>query len=585
MCKRSLWKTIGLVGVFCAAAVIDSPAQTFKTLVNFNGVAGANPGYGSLVQGLDGNFYGTTQSGGANDNEICAGAILQQPPAQQAPAAAGSPVSVADIGCGTVFKITPGGTLTTLYSFCSKTGCTDGAVPEAGLVLATDGDFYGTTWQGGANQKGTVFKITPGGTLTTLYCFCSKTNCTDGSRPFGGLVQATNGSLYGTTYTGGADVTCVIYNYVGCGTVFRITPSGTLTTLHSFYATDGDGPIAALVQATDGNFYGTTLLNGFGTVFKVTPGGTLTTLHRFDGTDGAWPNAGLVQATEGNFYGTTVDGGAKIYPGTIFKITPAGTLTTLHSFCAQKDCTDGEFPRAELVQATDGNFYGTTESGGAMGDGTVFKITPGGTLTTLHSFSGTDGADPYAGLVQATDGSFYGTTYYGGANDGGTVFSLAVGLGPFVKTLPTSGEVGATVIILGTDLTGATSVTFDGTAAAFTVVSSSEITTTVPSGAATGEVRVTTPQGTLICNVNFRVTPTISDFSPTSGAVGTSVVITGEGFRGATCMSIGGVMATSFTLDSDTQITVTVPTGAKTGHIAVSTLGGTAVSAGTFTIN
>jgi uncharacterized repeat protein (TIGR03803 family) len=577
MSKLSLWKTICLVIVFCALEAISSPAQTFTTLVSFNGTDGLYA-TGSLVQGLDGNFYGTTRNGGANDYEICVVRGLS--------------------GCGTVFKITPGGTLTTLYSFCSKTNCIDGFNPQGGLVLATDGNFYGTTSGGGANGDGTVFKITPGGKLTTLHCF----DGTDGAHPSAGLVQATDGNFYGTTYSGGA-----YGGIIGAygGTVFKITPGGTLTTLYSFCSQtdcpDGAHPSAGLIQATDGNFYGTTLggggVWGFGTAFRITPGGKLTTLHSFGlyDPDGYYPSAGLVQATDGNFYGTTSGGGipgteTQVVPdqgpgfGTVFKITPGGTVTTLFTF----DLGDGASPSG-LVQATDGNFYGTTYEGGFYFGGTVFKITPGGTLSTLHSFCSqtncTDGSNPNAGLVLATDGNFYGTTTNAGANNDGTVFSLAVGLGPFVETLPTSGEVGAAVIILGTDLTGATSVTFDGAAAAFTVVSGSEITTTVPSGAATCEVRVTTPKGTLICNVKFRVTPTISSFSPTSGPVGTSVVVTGEGFRGATCISIGGVMATSFTVDSDTQITATVPTGAKTGQIAVSTLGGTAVSAGTFTVN
>jgi uncharacterized repeat protein (TIGR03803 family) len=510
MSKLSLWKTIALVGCFCAAAAIASPAQTFKTLVSFNGTDGADPQIGSLVQGIDGNFYGATWGGGANDY-------------------------------GTVFKISPGGTLTTLYSFCSKKDCTDGYWPGAGLVLATDGNFYGTTIYGGAwcfpNGCGTVFKITPEGTLTTLHSF----DGINGSSPSAALVQATDGNFYGTTSGDGAHHQ---------GTVFKITPGGgTLITLHMFGGTCGANPSAGLVQASDGNLYGTTesggdlscAPGGCGTVFKITPGGTLTTLHSFDGTDGAFPS-GLVQATDGNFYGATEEGGvsgcqAAGYGscGTVFKITPGGALTTLHSF----DFTDGAGPSA-LIQATDGNFYGATYSGGDGscfgGCGTVFKITAAGTVTTLHSFDGKDGWYPQAGLLQGTDGNFYGTT--GGEYElppnctvsCGTVFSLAVGLGPFVKTLPTSGEVGATVIILGTDLTGATSVTFDGTAAAFTVVSSSEITTSVPSGAATGKVEVTTPKGTLVSNVNFRVTPTISDFSPTGSAVSTSVVITGEGW-------------------------------------------------------
>jgi uncharacterized repeat protein (TIGR03803 family) len=228
----------------------------------------------------------------------------------------------------------------------------------------------------------------------------------------------------------------------------------------------------------------------------------LTTLHSFDGTDGSLPYSALVQATNGNFYGTTTDGGAYGL-GTVYEITPKGALTTLHNF----DLTDGGDPYAGLVLASNGDFYGTTVDGGANGDGTIYEITSSMALTTLHSFDGTDGQSPYAGLVQATNGSFYGATTYGGANGDGTVFSVAVGLGPFVKTVPTAGKVGTAVTILGTNLTGATSVTFNGTAATFTVVSQSEITTTVPAGATSGKVQVTTPKSTLKSNVAFRILP------------------------------------------------------------------------------
>jgi uncharacterized repeat protein (TIGR03803 family) len=458
------------------ATCFSSGLQAFTTLASFNGGDGSNPDEG-LVQATNGDLYGPTYSGGVN-------------------------------GGGTVFKITPSGTLTTLYSFCSQSGCTDAADPFAGLVQATNGDLYGTTVLGGAYNDGTVFRITPGGTLTTLYSFCSQSGCTDGQFPYARLVQATNGDLYGTAQLGGTH---------GKGTVFKITPSGTLTTLYSFCSQsgcmDGEYPEAGLVQAANGNLYGPTGqggAEGYGTVFKITPNGTLTTLYSFCSqsgcTDGEWPSA-LVQATNGNLYGTTYAGGANNM-GTVFKITPSGTLTTLYSFCSQSGCTDGRGPYAGLVQATDGDLYGRTEYGGANGYGAVFKITPSGTLTTLYSFcsqSGcTDGENPQAGLVQATDGSFYGTTGGGGAYNFGTVFSLSVGLGPFVETLPTFGKVGAAVKILGTNLTGATSVSFNGTAAVFEVVSSSEITTTVPTGATTGTVQVVTPNGTLSSNVPFR---------------------------------------------------------------------------------
>src|ERR1035441_7049705 len=211
-------------------------------------------------------------------------------------------------------------------------------------------------------------------------------------------------------------------------------PAQTFTTLHSFDGTDGAAPYAGLVQATDGNLYGTTTYygaNDVGTVFKIPTSGTLTTLHSFDNTDGASPYAGLVQANDGNLYGTAKAGGANGY-GTVFKITTSGTLTTLHSF----DNTDGTSPYAGLVQATDGNLYGTTYLGGANGYGTLFKITTSGTLTTLHSFCPLygcpDGASLYAGLVQATNGDFYGTTTNGGS-DFGTVFSLSMGLKAFLE--------------------------------------------------------------------------------------------------------------------------------------------------------
>ena len=456
------------VFVLCATMAIALPAQTFNTLFSFDGTDGAMP-EGALVQGTDGDLYGQTEAGGA-------------------------------YGYGTVFKITTGGKLTTIYSFCSspQTGCPDGE-GATGLVQAANGDFYGTTLGGGVaggqHGFGTVFRITAGGKLTTLYDFCSQTNCTDGSVP-NGLVQAANGDFYGTTGQSGAN---------NAGTVFRITPAGTLTTLYSFCSQsgcpDGYDPLGNLVQATNGDFYGTTwgggANNGTGTVFKITPAGTLTTLV----TVGGYPSGTLIQATNGDLYGTNSR-------GTVFKMTPGGTLTTLGTVCC--------YSYYGLVQATDGNFYGTTYEGGAnscggYGCGTLFKMTPADTLTTLYNFCSqtncTDGDLPLAALMQATNGSLYGTTPYGGAYGDGTVFSLGVGLGPFVETRPTSGKVGAAVKILGTNLADATSVSFNGTPATFTVNSSgSAISTTVPAGATTGTVQVVTSSGsTLSSSVPFRV--------------------------------------------------------------------------------
>ncbi len=307
--------------------------------------------------------------------------------------------------------------LTTLHSFAGD----DGRNPYATLAQGTDGNFYGTTGWGGAIGWGTVFKITPAGVLTTLYSFAGS----DGSIPRAGLVEGTDGNFYGTTVGGGAS---------DDGTVFKITPAGVLTTLHSFAGNDGKYPFAVLMQGTDGNFYGTTPYggaSGIGTIFKITPAGVLTTLYSFAGNDGSYPRSSLVQGTDGNFYGTTPQGGANYYSGTVFKITPAGSLTTLHSFSV----LDGSEPHAGLVQGTDGNFCGTTYSGGAKGNyGTAFKITPAGSLTTLHSFSPGDGTFVAAGLVQGTGGNFYGTTLTGGVHDSGVVFRLTLGVGFYTVT-------------------------------------------------------------------------------------------------------------------------------------------------------
>jgi uncharacterized protein (TIGR03437 family) len=376
----------------CAAAA-SLQGQTLTTLASFDWTNGSGPA-SALMQGADGNFYGTTQVGGAFLN-------------------------------GNVFKLTPGGTLTSLYNFCSVSYCADGQVPITGLVQGTDGNFYGTAYAGGANSVGTVFKLSPGGALTTLYAFCSQAGCSDGDYPDAGLIQASDGNFYGTTEGDGNSQR---------GTAFKITPQGTLTTLYSFCSLpgcmDGEDVRAGLIQASDGNFYGTTNGGGgpadAGTVFKMTPSGKITTLHSFSGTDGTFPSAALIQASDGNFYGTTTRGGAK-GGGTVFKITPGGTLTTLFSFSSS--LTGGATsPRGALVQARDGNLYGTTQGGGDQNNGTVFMITVAGALTTLYSFcyqsDCSDGKDPVAGLIQATDGSLYGTTYDGGADGIGAAFRL-----------------------------------------------------------------------------------------------------------------------------------------------------------------
>lgn len=459
-----------------ATTPTGSPAQiAFNTLVNFNRpINGAYP-LGSLVQGVDGNFYGTTSYGGTYES-------------------------------GTVFRITPDGQLTTLYEFCSQSGCPDGYGPGAGLVQATDGNLYSTTTFGGAHDAGTIFKISLSGKLTTLYSFCAELGCSDGEFPLAGVIQASNGNFYGTTEEGGVSP-------LG-GTVFKITPGGTFTTLYRFCAqpncTDGAIPDAGVIQATDGNFYGTTESGGEfsdGTVFEITPTGKLSVLYSFCAqpkcSDGARPYVGVTQGSDGNLYGTTYSGGVSDL-GTVFKLTPGPKLSVLHSFCAA-GCSDGQSPYASLIRGIDGNFYGSTSAGGSESRGTIFEITPGGTLTTLHDFDYTHGSFPEAALLESTNGTFYGTSQNGGTYFWGTVFSLATGLGPFVSFVNSAGRVGSTVGILGQGFTGTANVWFNGTAASFTVERDTFLIAIVPAGATTGPVTVATPSGTLTSNVPFQV--------------------------------------------------------------------------------
>jgi|HubBroStandDraft_6_1064221.scaffolds.fasta_scaffold68231_2 uncharacterized repeat protein (TIGR03803 family) len=585
MTKLSVWKAACVVFVFCAATPIASRAQTFTLLASFEGSDGSHPYEVSLAQGRDGNFYGTTVLGGNNN---CTN------------------------GCGTVFRVTPAGALKTIYGFCSQTNCTDGANPYAGLVLGDDGNLYGTTYAGGANPNdcvgesfgcGTIFKITPEGALTTLYSFCvAYPSCTDGDLPYAGLTQGSDGSFYGTTGFGGAN---------GAGTIFKVTSLGKLTTLYSFCArtncSDGSFPQAALVQATDGDFYGTNVeggnaancFGGCGTVFKITARGNLTTLYTFCGRpecpDGFEPQ-GLVEGADRNFYGVTIDGAA-VDNGTAFKITPSGELTTLHSFCSQTNCADGAFPYVGLIQATDGNFYGMTGEGGNLmpcggtsdGCGTVFEISPQGSLTTLHVFDFTEGFDPQDGLLQATNGSLYGAVWGGGSNNCGlpgcgTVFGLNMGFGPFVAFVRNPAEVGKRFGVLGQGLTGTSSVSVNGTQAEFAVKSDTFLEVTVPNGGTTGLVTVTTPTGTLTSNVPFRVLPQVLSFYPPSGAVGTMVTITGVSLTQTTEVGFGDHVPAEFTVNSDTQVTATVPSGAKTGPVGVETQGGIAISSAGFTV-
>ena len=462
--------------------------QTFKILLYFDGTNGA--GGSNLITLLNGSLGGVTGGGGEYLTSCNA-----------------------PYGCGTIFQLSPGPYITTMFSFDGS----DGQFP-LGLLQAFNGELYGTTEEGGANSCanylqngcGTVFKMSGNGVVTTIYNFCSQPNCADGFEPSAGLLQAANGDFYGTTIG-------------GYGSVFRISSDGVLNVVYTFCSmpgcSDGESPWATLAEAPNGDLYGTTSSGGnlqcsggggCGTVFELSPAGVLTTLYTFSGDYRQAPS-GLTQSSSGDLYGTTTNGGnndcasAPQGCGTVFKITPDGEFTTLYAFSG----FDGQWPTSGVIQATDGNLYGTTGQGGSGGCGTIFSITPQGQLTTLYSLDCSEANSP-AGLVQATDGNFYGTTRYGGPNDCndvtcGVLFRLSTGLSPFVKASPGFGKVGSTVKILGTDLTGATGVTFNGVPAAFSVVRSSEIAATVPSGATTGLITVLTPAATLFSSAPFRV--------------------------------------------------------------------------------
>src|SRR5580698_5485802 len=490
-------RSLGFLSFILMAASVVCSAQTYTTLFSFNKTNGWEP-IGIPAQGIDGNFYGMTLFGGTGQGSED----------------------------GTVFKITSAGKQTVLHNFCSVANCADGYDPFWGLTLATDGNYYGTTSDGGANNVGgNVFKITSAGKLTVLYSFCGSSDgdCSDGSTPDGGVIQGIDGNFYGTTRFGGGGPLCISNGF--CGNVFKVTRTGTETSLYNFCSrtncADGVQPAAPLVQGTDGNFYGTT---GGGpgnenpTIFKLTPAGKLTTLYTFGGTgvQQASSISGLIQATDGNFYGTTGRGGAN-GSGVAFKITPGGTFTTLYNFCSVFGCLDGADPFGGFIQGSDGNLYSTTAEGGLNANGTnggtIFKMTLSGVITTLYTFCSesncADGDYPTAPPVQGTDGNFYGFALGGIGNEPlyGVVYKLSTGLAPFIKFLPAGGKVGSEVGILGNNLTGATSVTFNGTAATFKVVSSTLITVNVPTGATTGILKVVTPSGTLSSVPAFHVIP------------------------------------------------------------------------------
>jgi len=399
------------------ATTIASPAQTFTTMYDFDGSNGGAYPWAWLVQGVDGSYYGEAQGIVENNDR------------------------------GAIFKITSSGAFTTVHHFDSN-NFYEAAGPIGGMVRARNGDLYGAGG-GGFYGSGTVFKVTPQDTVTTVYSFCALgANCPDGTFPWAPPIEGTDGNFYGTTGTGG---TTDCRN--GCGTVYRVTPAGVLTTLYSFHGPDGANPHARLLLASDGNFYGTTFHGGStlgrcnnnyapgcGTVFRITPDGVFTTLHVFclqsGCPDGANLPGGLVQGSDGYLYGMT----SSLVNGvsSLFRLSLQGELTTLYKFPA------GWGALGELLQAPDGNFYGMVCCGGTPGS--IFMMTPTGTVTTLHGFCQQypcpGGMNPSGSLALGSDGLFYGTTSQGGDVNGyGTVFSFDVGFKPLTVTKAGSGTV------------------------------------------------------------------------------------------------------------------------------------------------
>ena len=509
-------------------------AQTYTVLHNFAGTDGCCSNYPSMMaQGEDGNIYGTTTSGGSS-------------------------------GYGVVFKMTPAGALTVLHNF----NFTDGAGPQGGISLALDGNFYGTTYEGGANARGTIFKITPAGVFTSLYSF---TATTDGAYPRIPPIMAQDGNLYGVT---GDDTNAILYKVTTAG-VF--TAIGTLVT-HSY---------SPLLLGVDGNLYGTTTAGGTynaGTVFVFSPGSkvikTLFSLHN------EWsPSGQLVQGVDGALYGVAGSGGTGD-GGCVFRVTTGGSYKVLYNFSVS-GASDGRYPQNGVVQGSDGFLYGVASTGGASGQGTLFRVSTTGTgFQDLHDFQSSTGDTPNSDLLLHTNGTIYGQAFHGGTKTAyGVVFSFTNNLKPFVTPLVLrTAKVGAAVSLLGQGFATATGVTFGTTAATYTVVSDTFLTAKPVAGSTTAQITVKEPAGNLLTPLKFKIAPTITSFSPTSGPVGTSVIITGMSLSQTTLVKFGTVTATTFTVNSNTQVTATVPTGAVTGKISIATPGGTAASATAFTV-
>jgi uncharacterized repeat protein (TIGR03803 family) len=542
--------TFALAALFAGIAT-PAHAQTPTVIHGFEDLpTEACQPEGNIVQGRDGNMYGLGLYCGTNNT-------------------------------GAMYKISPSGTESVVYSFPSNY-----SFCFSGLTLGSDGNFYGTCFSTPAGSgAGAIFKLTPAGVFTDVYDF---TGAYGDTEPLYPPLQAADGNYYGVTG----------YYPYSCGNVYKLTAAGVYTNLHTFSGSEC-GAASSLIQASDGNLYGTlyecSLSATLGCVYKISTAGVLTEIYGFTSASGYNPCTGVIQGKNGKLYGVTNTGAANNF-GSIYSLTTAGVSTDLHDFVQTTDasCVDNAGrTNVNLLQVTDGSFYGVNGSYGPTGEGSIYKLTSANVFTAflLPTNPAVDGAAPLSTLIQHTNGLVYGTTPVGGPTSctscAGVFFSVATSDPAFVSLEPTqtAEREGAHVGMFGQGFTNASVVKFGGvTATAKTLSGSTYLTATVPAAALTGPVTVTTGTTTLTSPQTFKVKPTQTSFTPPSGPVGTSVTITGTGLTQATKVTFNATSAT-FTVNSDTQITATVPTGATTGKIAVTTKGGVANSSTSFTVN
>lgn len=397
---------------------------------------------------------------------------------------------------GSIFKVDASGKGTQIHNFSGP----DGANPMDGLTLGTDGYLYGTTYYGGQYNRGVIYKVSPAGVLTVLYSF---TGNSDGGLPEAPPVQGSDGNFYGTTAIGGTG------GQFGLGVVYKITSSGQYSVVFEVSSSNNGAAQcqSSPVQAIDGSlnilFRGGGAYN-CGTVLQITTSGSLGLVYDFtSGTGGCNPIGNLIQGSDGNFYGA--DQGDTSSSSTAFKLSKKYQLETINTFTESGPNT----PNSGVIQGTDGNLYGTTTGGGAFYDGTIYLLSTMGSFTKLYDFPAPTKSNYMMTpglLLQHTNGKFYGQTYYGGFFGLGSVYELDNGLGPFVALVNPIGKAGQGIGILGQGFTGTTSVTFNGVgASAFQVVSDTYINAIAPTGVTTGSVQVTTPTGILTSNKNFTV--------------------------------------------------------------------------------